>query len=243
MRKFKFLCALTLVFILSAGMAGATGFGVHIGYDMNTQDNYRLDGGDLFGDFGDELVNLTRGDIEKGLMGGIHFSFSMIPMIDLEFGLEGSFAKYDMNYSYLDPAEGADPITVFDDELGLARAGAYVAAKYNVISLPLLKGYVGGGVGYHVMTPLLGEDFLKEQLNPEATLDDVEYDIDIEDAVEEIMEQAGMGIHLAVGVKGKPAFIPLSVSIEYRYYMLPENDYADETNKFGSLVVGLDIGF
>ena len=52
-----------------------------------------------------------------------------------------------------------------------------------------------------------------------------------------------MGGHLLAGVSVKPSFVPLTLSFEGRYYMLQENDYGDETNRFLAISFGLDLGF
>ncbi|MCP4550064.1 MAG: hypothetical protein GY835_26695 [bacterium] len=211
------------------------GFGAHFGFDMNAQDTYDLFNAQLHpGDT--DVVSITCSEIDKPLLVGVHFSFNMLPLVDLELGMEGSFGKYSVVYESLENL-GGDVDGFFDEDVALARVGIYATGKYNVIKMPLVKGYVGGGLGYHIMTPLLTEEFIK------AETEGGNYDLDADELVKVLGDQAGIGMHLAFGVKGKPSFMPLSVYAEGRYYVLPENDYGDETNKFFTMVIGLDIGF
>lgn len=225
------LAILTLSLLPISAMAG---MGLHIGWDMNSQDAYDLERIQINPSFPDEVA-ITAEKIDKSLLAGIHFTFGMLPLVDLEFGFEGSFTKYRLLYENF-PTSG--PIEKpIDEDVPFARVGFYTTGKYNVIKMPMVKGYVGAGLNYNIVTPLLTKTFV------EAETSNGDYNLSAEDVTKILGEQAGVGMHLAFGVRGKPAAMPITIYGEGRLYFLPENDYGDETNKFFSIVFGLDIGF
>jgi len=226
------LAILTLSLLPVAALAG---MGVHFGWDMNSQDAYDLERIQIDPDFGDDVA-ITAEKINKSLLAGIHFSFGMLPLVDLEFGFEGSFSQYRLIYENF--PEGTGEIeTPIDEDVPFARVGFYATGKYNVIKMPTVKGYVGAGLNYNIVTPMLTKTFVEMETS------NGDYDLDADDVIEILGDQGGVGMHLAFGVRGKPAALPVAIYGEGRLYFLPENDYGDETNQFFTIVFGLDIGF
>ena len=117
------------------------------------------------------------------------------------------------------------------------RVSIYASGKMNLINLPLMKGYGGAGLGYHIISPLMSQELLKKKVVDEGQTGGAL------DPSEVLSKEGSVGAHLLAGLRFKPAFLPLGLSVEARYYFLPENDYGDETNRFASVVFGLDLGF
>ncbi len=230
----RILSLSVLLLLISTSPAWAVfSFGVHGGFDLNAEDAHTLADAALSDG---TLVAIKRDEITAPLMGGIHMRFGAMPIVDLEIGLEASVRKYHVFYQHLE--DNLTVIETIDDDAYFGRISGYASAKINVINLPLIKGYGGAGLGYHVMTPLISRELLEKLIIE----DGVEGEDDLDPA--EILDKEGtVGVHLLAGVSFKPAFLPLALSVEGRYTMLPENDYGDETNRFMSIVFGLDIGF
>ena len=231
----RILTLSVLLLLISTSPAWAIfSFGVHGGFDMNAEDAHTLADAELSDN---TWVAIERDEITAPLMGGGHLRFGALPIVDLEFGFEASVRKYHVSYQHLD-TNNIDILETIDDDAYFGRITGYVSAKINVINLPLITGYAGGGLGYHVMAPLISRELLEKLIIE----DGVSGEDDL-DPAEILAKEGTLGTHLLAGLSFKPAFLPLALSVEGRYNMLPENDYGDETNRFISLVFGLDIGF
>ena len=229
MRRILTLSAILTLFAATPAFA-VFSFGVHGGFDLNGGDAHEIAGETLSDGTSFEI---ERNAIDAPLMGGIHFRIDAFPVLDLEIGVEASFRQYGVVYSYDD----GGTLETFDDDAFFGRIGGYASLKYNVIDLPMVKGYAGGGLGYHVVAPLVSRELL-EKLIVEDNLDSDEMD-----PAEILGKEGAVGGHLLAGVSFKPSFVPLTLSVEGRYYLLQENDYADETNRFLGIAFGLDLGF
>ncbi len=231
----RILTLSTLLLLVSTSPAWAIlSFGFHGGFDLNSEDAHTLADAELTDD---TWVSIDRDEITAPLMGGIHLRFGALPIVDVEIGLEVGLRKYHVEYQHLNDTQTVT-LESIDDDAYFGRISSYLSAKVNVINLPLVKGYAGAGVGYHLMAPLISRDLL-EKLFVE---DGISGEDDLDPA--EILGKEGtMGAHLLAGVRFKPSFLPLALSFEGRYTMLPENDYGDETNRFMSIIFGLDLGF
>lgn len=213
--------------LVASPASALVGFGVHAGFDLNSQDAK-----DLAGDLGGgDTFTLEREKITAPLMGGVHLIVTAAPIVDVEFGVEGSLRKYHLLYTI--PDAGVD----VDDDVYFGRISAYASAKVNIVNLPLVKGYGGAGLGYHIISPLMSRELLKQKVVDENQTGDAL------DPSEVLSKEGSVGAHLLAGLRFKPAFLPLGLSVETRYTFLPENDYGDETNRFASVVFGLDLGF
>ncbi len=231
----RILSLSVLLLLISTSPAWAIfSFGVHGGFDMNAEDAHTLADAELSDD---TWVAIERDEITAPLMGGIHMRFGAMPIVDLEIGLEASVRKYHVSYQHLED-DNVTIIESIDDDAYFGRISGYASAKINVINLPLIKGYGGAGLGYHVMAPLISQELLEKLIIE----DGVEGEDDL-DPAEILAKEGTIGVHLLAGFSFKPAFLPLALSVEGRYTMLPENDYGDETNRFMSIVFGIDLGF
>jgi len=224
-RRLLWLAALL---VLSAAPAQALlKFGVHAGLDLNARDETLLEpfqGPDLSGT---ETVTLRSGGISDPLLLGAHLHFGALPFIDLEAGLEGSFASYKYGYRYGDLAE-------LEEEILFGRLSAYGSLHFSMIALPMFKAYVGGGLGYHLVTPLMSRDLAVKRLE-----DAGHYDLDLRS----LLDREGVaGFHALGGLRFTPAFTPLALKLEARYHMLEQNAYGDDCHRFLTVVLGVDLG-
>ncbi len=230
MRRILTLSAILTLLAATPALA-VVSFGVHGGFDLNGEDPHTLAEAEL-----EDLttVSIERDEITAPLMGGLHFRIDAFPVVDLEIGVEASFRKYHVSYAHF---EGLDELESFDDDAYFGRISGYLSAKVNLLKLPMVKGYAGGGAGYHVIAPLISRELLEHLIIEEEA---AEGDLD---PAEILGKEGAMGGHLLAGVSFKPSFVPLTLSFEGRYYMLQENDYGDETNRFLAISFGLDLGF
>ncbi len=232
MRRIITLCALVGLLGLTASPASAIfAIGVHGGMDLNKQDAHSLI--DVVRSDGDTEVTLDREAIDAPLMGGLHILFDITPIIDVEFGVEGSFSKYNVNYSY---TQGGILQDSDSDEAYFGRASAYVSGKMNLVNLPLVKAYGGAGVGYHFVAPLVSTPLLEDFIVVQGLSGD---DITVDKIIE---SGTTAGFHLLGGIRAKPPLFPFALTLEGRYFMISENDYGDDTNNFLTVALGLEFG-
>ena len=228
MKKTAALLSLIILACLATDPALAVlQLGFHVGMDRNARDESSIEpftGPDLSGT---ETVSLRSGKITDPFLVGASLRFGALPFLDFEAGLEGSFASYKYGYQY-----GSAPSA--EEEILFGRLSAYGNVKMSMLSLPMFKVYVGGGMGYHLMTPLISRSLVEKRLEG---ADDYELDI------RSILDREGaLGFHALGGLRIKPAFIPLAVKLEARYHMLPKNSFGDDTNRFLAIVLGLELG-
>ena len=230
MRKIATLCALLCVLGLGATPAFAIfTIGIHGGMDFNDQDANTLN--EVLSD-GITTLTLESEEIDAPLMAGAHVMFDIMPMIDVEVGLDVSFAKYSVIYS----TAGGPEVVSFDEEAYFGRASAYVSGKYNLVKMPVFKAYGGAGLGYHFVAPLASKSLIDELIVEEGLTGD-------ELSPEEIVDfETTLGFHLLGGLRVKPPIFPFGLTLEGRYFMTAENDYEDDTNNFFTLSLGLEFG-
>jgi hypothetical protein len=230
MRKIATLCALVCVLGFGATPASAIfSLGIHGGMDFNDQDGKILN--ELLSD-GSTMLSLESEEIDAPLMGGVHILFDIMPMIDVELGLDVSFAKYSVIYS----TSGGPVVVSFDEEAYFGRASAYVSGKYNLIKMPLFSAYGGAGLGYHFVAPLASKDLIDELIVEEGLSGD-------ELSPEEFIDfETTLGFHLLGGLRMKPPIFPFGLTLEGRYFLTAENDYGDDTNNVFTFALGLEFG-
>lgn len=227
----KQTCLLSaILLVLSSPALALIHFGVHAGLDMNAQDVYTLTEDDLGLESPTELVSLTRSAFSNPLMAGLHIGVDALPVVDFEFGVEGSLATYDVLYEHGDVPPFANSSS---ETVPFGRISAYGSAKLTVIDLPMLDGYAGAGLGYHLLTPLFSRELLQTEVG------DGNYDLDIGEI---LARQPGIGYHLLAGARFEPALMPVAFNVEGRYMILPANDYGDETNRFLCVSAAVEFG-
>jgi len=214
-----------LVLAATAGQASAlvqTGF--HLGLDRNGHDFYETTPDAELGEA--EALTLFSRRIADPILGGVHLFADLLPFVDLEAGAEASYASYKYGY------EGDDRV-LHEQESGYGRLAVYASGKFHFISLPMFRLYVGGGAGYHLITPLFGEDLVRK---------DLESGGDTLDLADILGRRSHFGAHALGGLRLRPAILPFSLSLEGRYFMLPANEFGDDNNKFLSFILALDFG-
>jgi len=233
MRKLAALGALMLLVTAMAGPASAlVRFGIHAGMDFNGQDAKTLARQEI--NNGPDTFDIEREEIKAPMMAGVHFFLGAMPYVDLELGLEASLSKYHVVYNHWLDDVATDVANAFDEDVYFGRLSVYLSAKHNLLDLPAVQGYAGGGLGYHIMGPLLSKDLVEEETAGG------DYDLDAGD----ILAKSGtMGFHGLVGLRVKPGPAPFAITAEGRYFLLGENDYGDDTNQFLALALGLEFGF
>jgi len=224
--------ALAAALCLAASPAAALfSFGLHAGLDMNGQDAQELtieEINDL-----DTDVTLNYEEIGNPMLLGAHILVEAAPMVDIEFGVEGSFKKYMLLYRAEAHGTGVD-LSFFEKEAYFARIHGYLSGKFNLLSLPTIKVFGGAGLNYGLMAPLASRNLITELTK----------DGDFELEVEDIIERKGtFGAHVLAGARFKPMAAPFAILLEGRYYLLQENDYGDETNRFASILAGFELAF
>jgi hypothetical protein len=125
-------------------------------------------------------------------------------------------------------------ISTFEKEAYFARVHGYVSAKLNLLSLPTVKVFGGAGLNYGLMAPLASRDLITEVTK------DGDFELEVEDIID---RQGTFGAHVLAGARLKPAVAPFAILLEGRYYILQENDYGDETNRFASILAGFELAF
>jgi len=209
--------------------------GLHAGFDLNAQDAEIFAAAELADG---TWVSLEREEIESPLLGGLHLRFSAAPLIDIEIGVEGSLREYAVAYEHRATETGtAFPGERFAEEAQFARLSVYGSGKLNLVDLPLMKVYAGAGAGYHLITPLLSLPLLEAKIVDKAQGGAALGPADI------LAREGVWGGHILAGLRVKPNFLPLALGLEGRYHALTQNDYGDETHRFGSVVFALELGF
>jgi len=226
MKPVPFAAFVFLALSVAAPPASAmlrTGF--HVGIDRNGHDAYR----EIFdGDLGEsESISIFSHNLDDPLLGGVQLLVDALPFVDFEFGLEGSYAKY--SFEYLSGSSQS-----FQQDVGFGRLSLYASGKFNYISLPMVRLYIGGGVGYHQITPLFGEKLVLQQLQQQGS-----YELNLSNI---LARKSHFGAHALGGILLRPAFLPFSLDMEARYFMLPVNEFGDDTSKFLSWTLGLYFG-
>ncbi len=254
MKKIIFI----LIFLLLSLEASAmVGIGLHGGLDLisigkvNKEFRVKIDGERY-------KYSVKRGAIEEPKGFGLQFYFDIPAFIDL--GIEADVHASYEKYSWVAPnraenLSGGDDIVVdigekanedgyYEEEYYFARVGADLTAKYYFLNIPpvvdIASFYVGGGCGMHFVTPIVSEKFFIKEIKKNFNQASGEVEMDIEELVE---KNTVFGMHLVAGVRVKPPVIPLAVNLDYKYLFLPENDYGDDTDRFGQVKLGLSFYF
>ena len=232
-RRIAFV-VLSLLFVAPGSALAVFGFGAHGGLDM-----YSVDAASTVFtlDYGAE-ASLVREEIGQPIAFGGHFYVDLLPVIDLEISVDVAIQKYHITYQRRVLGGALDE---FDDEKSedatFGRIGVYATIRRDLVTFPpiihTVSLYAGAGVGLHLITPVMCEAFLVENIKaPEDQLD-----------VEDIIEKATrMGGHVLAGVRIKPPMMPIALSVEAKYTMMSEGDY-EEPNVFPTVYGKLSLDF
>ncbi|MBN2788572.1 MAG: hypothetical protein JXR69_00120 [Candidatus Delongbacteria bacterium] len=249
----KFLLVLMMLTTIRA--FGIFGFGVHAGVDNTSVDKY--DRSFRFDIVGNEYsYSITRDEISNPFVfgGQVYLDIPLIP-IGFEVGFEGAWASY----KWTAPAVITDEVGTnniplefigydvgtsgYSEEFSFGRFSTDFTAKWYVFGFPpvvkVFSFYVGGGAGFHFITPLVSEDLIIAELTKNTSIP-ASTEIDIEALVE---SNVSMGYHFVTGFRIKPPVLPVAINIDYKWTWTEENDYGDPTNNFGLIKGSLSMYF
>ncbi len=199
--------------------------GFHVGIDKNGHDQIDSEFGADIGT--QETITLFSHEIKDPILGGVHLIVDAFPFLAFEMGLEGSYAKY----KYVYQVGGLTPLS---QDASFGRLSIYASGKFNYITLPMVRLYIGAGAGYHLITPLFGAELVEQELENQS-----DYDLDLANM---LSRETHFGYHVLGGTGLSPAFLPFDLNVEARYFILPQNEFEDVTNKFMSITLGLSFG-
>ena len=234
MKKKFVLVVLSLLFVAPGSAFAIFGFGAHGGLDMYSVD---ADSVGFVLDYGVE-ASLVREEIGQPIVFGGHFYVDALPVVDFELSVDVAIQKYHISYKRQVLGGAVDE---FEDEKSedatFGRIGVYATIRKDLFTFPPLVHtvalYAGGGVGMHLVTPIMCEAFLVDNIkSPDDQLD-----------VDDIIEKATrMGGHALVGVRIKPPMIPIALGVEAKYTMMSEGDY-EEPSVFPTVYGKLSFDF
>ncbi|MBC8366829.1 hypothetical protein H8E52_05395 [bacterium] len=199
--------------------------GFHVGIDKNGHDPINSEFGADIGT--PETITLLSHEIKDPILGGVHLIVDALPFLDFEMGLEGSYAKYKYEYQ-------VSELSPISQDASFGRLSIYASGKFNYITLPMVRLYIGAGAGYHLITPLFGTELVEQELESQS-----DYDLDLANM---LSRKTHFGYHVLGGVGLSPVFLPFDLNVEARYFILPQNEFEDDTNKFMSITLGLNFG-
>ena len=160
----------------------------------------------------------TEEKIENLPFIGAHLKIGTLPIIDLE--VDVSYAKKSYQPKIGIKVHGVD--TTVSVETDYHDLSLSASAKYNLpISLVVVKPYVGGGIGVHLMGSKL--DIAKELI----TSGELEPDY----------SSTKNSFHLLAGMKFHIPMIPFDIFAEGRYIIVQ----TDPKTKYNSIYAGLTL--
>jgi len=218
------LCVVALagLVIFSASVPGwaLVGFGARVGFDYTTVDAERVSF-----PLGSGTVSLDREEIARPLILGATLETGLLPMFDVEIAGEVAIKKYEFDY------------TTKSDGVYFSRVSALVTLKKNLLSFPpvapVMSIYAGVGGGLHYVTPVISRKLVEDKLGDPADV------LEPDDVIEYNVRP---GAHGVVGLKLKPAVLPVGLSAEARYVVKAEGDFAEPGSHL-SVYGGLSLGF
>ncbi len=231
MKKQFVIVVLSLLFVAPGSAFALFGFGAHGGLDMYSVD---ADSVGFALDYGVE-ASLVREEIGQPIAFGGHFYVDALPVIDLELSVDVAIQEYHITFERKAFAGALGDTTSEDATFG--RIGVYATVRKDLFTFPPLVHtvalYAGGGVGMHLVTPIISQAFLVEKIGkPEDKLD----------VVEMIEKATRMGGHVLLGVRIKPPMIPIALGVEAKYTMMSEGDY-EEPSVFPTVYGKLSFDF
>ena len=166
------------------------------------------------------VVYITQGKFENGLGVGGYLYIDAIPVIDID--IEGhlleSLYDFSFNNSTGGPGNNLIPQQV-NEQLAWGSASGYITAQKKIfkLSIPFLakaKLSAGGGINFHVSTPMVDEEMLKS-ITSNVNLSSV--DLDTEDLIDYLNDNkiSSSGFHIQAGVQFK--VLALDSFLFYRY--------------------------
>ncbi|MCK4417251.1 MAG: hypothetical protein KAV99_03710 [Candidatus Latescibacteria bacterium] len=226
MRKLMALLALSCCFFAMVNPAYALfRLGVHGGKDLYSIEQESR----MFSLKDKSVASLTREEIAEPILFGGDIYLDIIPFVDLELGLEAAVTKYDFTYIV-----AADTTS---EEAAFGRIALYATLKRNIIQFPpviqVVSVYIGGGTGLYLVSPVICEDLVYDELETG------EEELEVSQLIGKAVRA---GAHAVVGIKLTPPGAPLALDLKAKYVMLGKGSYK-EPERFFALSVGLAFGF
>ena len=221
------------------------GFGLHAGMDMTSVDEKAFGYTDFNASAQDlgvnidayrtywQSISLTREAASNPILIGGHVYVDALPFIDIEVSFDVALSKYWVTYSPTLTGDVTAP-AYERTEAYFGRVGVYGTVRRDLISLPMFALYVGGGLGYHFVTPVAGPDLIVDAYgsnNPTTTKPDIESLVE---------RDAKLGWHGLMGVRFKPVLLPFAFRVEGKYTATSQDDYEKPGNIF-SLYAGVSF--
>ena len=248
----KFLVLTMMIATIKA--FGIFGFGIHAGVDNTSVDA-----------FTDSLhfniannpysYHLTRSEISNPFVfgGQVYLDVPLVP-IGFEADFEGSWASYkwtapayltglstpniDLDFTGYDAGASG-----YSEEFSFGRFSTDFTAKWYVFGFPpvvkIFSFYVGGGAGFHFITPLVSENLIVAELQKQTSIP-TSTEVDIEELVK---SNVSIGYHIVTGARIKFPVLPIAFNVDYKWTWTEENDYGDTTNNFGMIKGSASIYF
>ena len=247
---------LVIMMVTTIKAFGIFGFGIHAGVDNTNVDALKLDAFNFNIAGNSYSYSLTRDEISNPFVfgGQVYLDIPLAP-IGFEADFEGSWATYkwtapanitgegnalDIPLEFIGYDVGASG---YSEEFSFGRFSTDFTGKWYVFGFPpvvkIFSFYVGGGVGFHFITPLVSEKMIIAELQKNATVP-TSTEIDIEELVK---SNVSMGYHCVTGARIKFPVLPIAFNIDYKWTWTEENDYGDPTNNFGMIKGSASIYF
>ncbi|MDA3837792.1 MAG: hypothetical protein PF574_02300 [Candidatus Delongbacteria bacterium] len=249
----RFLLVIMMITTIKA--FGFFGFGIHAGVDNTSVDKFSAPFNfDIAGNAYE--YEITRDKISNPFVfgGQVYLDVPLVP-IGFEAGFEASWASYKWTAPANITSLGATPdipleFTGYDagasgysEEFTFGRFSTDFTAKWYVFGFPpvvkIFSFYVGGGAGFHFITPLVSENLIIAELE-KTTNTAVPAELDIEELVK---SNVSMGYHIVTGARIKFPVLPIAFNVDYKWTWTGENDYGDDTNNFGMIKGSASIYF
>ncbi len=198
----KIVILLGVLMLCSSPVYAITGVGVGVrGGFVQNYDNPGLDESSL------------PVDLKEMPMLGAHVVFGFIPVINLEGSAEMAWKKKEFLFGDTE----AD-FTVRDFSLD-------VTAKYKFELMPVIKPYIGAGLGWHWLTYSTSLDSDIEILLP--------------------VDENRLGYHGVGGVSLKFPAVPFEIFAEYRYthIMTKQEELDTKGTNYSTILGGITFGF
>lgn len=237
---------------------GIFGFGLHAGVDNTNVDKFSAPFNfDIAGSSYE--YEITRDEISNPFVfgGQVYLDLPLFP-IGFEAGFEAAWSTYkwvapamitglgaaaDVPLEFIGYDVGA---AGYSEEFSFGRFSTDFTAKWYVFGFPpvvkIFSFYVGGGTGFHFITPLVSEDLIITELKNSYSTSGLTADteLDIESLVE---SNIAIGYHIVTGFRIKPPVLPIAINVDYKWNWTEENDYGDPTNNFGLIKGSLSMYF
>lgn len=149
---------------------------------------------------------------------GVHFKIGTLPLVDFELSAEYAWKKKNvLVFIGVDSLKG--DFTVSDFSLN-------ATGKYNFLSIPVFRPYVGAGAGFHRLI----------------------YKLDIEGLGEQIIipeNESRLGLHLVAGVSLKSAVLPFDIFAEWKYTHIKtrQEELDTASTNYSSIMGGITMNF